>query len=177
MAKCQRILQAEGGNILDRVSKDPFISVLLVAHSGYRQASAEPIFRGRKLVLNYTGGSPCDDRKPLRRAPRREKEKDDDDEDEDDEGDKRKQGEDEDTDDDRADKKKSTDDSKGRRKSTLLSLTCDRESLAAKAHVSFIGASPDECTYFFEVKSIAACGGVIQDTQQTLGPGGVFGVT
>lgn len=140
------------------------------------QASAEPIFRGRKLVLNYTDGSPCDDRKPLRRAPRREKEERDDDEEEDDEGDKRKH-EDDDTDDERADKKKSTDESKRRRKSTLLSLTCDRESLAAKAHVSFIGASPDECTYFFEVKSIAACGGVIQDTQQTLGPGGVFGVT
>ena len=56
-------------------------------------------------------------------------------------------------------------------------MTCDRESLAAKAHVSFVGASPDECTYFFEAKSIAACGGVIQNTQQTLGPGGVFGVT
>lgn len=108
------------------------------------QASAEPVFRGRKLVLNYTGGSPCED---------------------------------DDMHDEKADEDEDIDESKGRRKSTLLSLTCDRESLAAKAHVSFIGASPDNCTYFFEAKSIAACGGVIQDTQQTLGPGGVFGVT
>lgn len=81
-----------------------------------------------------------------------------------------------DTGDNRADKGKNKENSKVRRKSTIISMTCDRESLAAKAHVSFIGASLDECTYFFEAKSIGACGGVIQDTQQTIGPGGVFGV-
>ena len=92
--------------------------------------------------------------------------------DDDDEDDGKNRG----NDDGRADKGKTKDKTKGRRKSTIISLTCDRESLAAKAHVSFIGASPDECTYFFEARSIGACGGVIQDTQQTLGPGGVFGV-
>jgi cation-dependent mannose-6-phosphate receptor len=41
--------------------------------------------------------------------------------------------------------------------------------------VSFVGASQDECTYFFEARSMAACGGV-NETEQTLGPGGIFGV-
>ena len=139
-----------------------------------RQASSEPLFRGRKLVLNYTDGSPCEEQGASHHVARREKElwnrKDDDDQTHtkiDDEID--------DTDDDRADKNKNTDRSKGRRKSTILSLICDRELLAAKAHISFISASPDQCTYFFEAKSIAACGGPAQD-KQTLGPGAVFGV-
>lgn len=94
----------------------------------------------------------------------------------DDEDKKHRHDDEDDTDDDRADKGKNKEKSKGRRKSTIISLTCDRESLAAKAHVSFVSASLDNCTYFFEAKSIGACGGVIQDTQQTIGPGGVFGV-
>ena len=124
----------------------------------YRQTSMEPIFRGRKLIMNYTDGSPCgDDTKSLRSR----KLKDDDDEDE--------------GDSDEDDKKKDHKYRAVRRKSTLISFICDHDSLAPKAHVSFIGASPDECTYFFEARSMAACGGVI-DPQQTLGPGGVFGV-
>ena len=55
-------------------------------------------------------------------------------------------------------------------------MICDKEPLGAKAHLQFIAASEDECTYFFEAKSIAGCPGAVQDTQQTLGPGGVFGV-
>lgn len=118
----------------------------------------EPIFRGRKLIMNYTDGSPCgDDTNRLRTR----KLKDDDD---DDEGDS-----------DGDDKKKDHKYRAVRRKSTLISFICDHDSLAPKAHVSFIGASPDECTYVFEARSMAACGGVI-DPQQTLGPGGVFGV-
>lgn len=61
------------------------------------------------------------------------------------------------------------------RKSTLISLLCDRDPLAPKASISFVGASPDACTYFFELRSMAACGGV-SEAQQTLGPAGVFGV-
>ena len=64
---------------------------------------------------------------------------------------------------------------KTRRKSTVISFLCERDSLVSKVHLSFVGASQDECTYFFEAKSIAACGGV-NETQQSLGPGGVFGV-
>lgn len=40
--------------------------------------------------------------------------------------------------------------------------------------LSFV-ASPDSCTYFFEARTSAACGG-IETAQQQLGPGGVFGV-
>ena len=57
----------------------------------------------------------------------------------------------------------------------MISMICDKEPLGAKAHLQFIGTL-DECTYMFEAKSIAGCPGAVQDTQQTLGPGGVFGV-
>lgn len=64
-----------------------------------------------------------------------------------------------------------------RRKSTIISLLCETDSLSSsdEATVAFVAASPDECTYFFEARSKAACGGIEQDTQQ-LGPSGVFGV-
>ena len=128
----------------------------------YRQASTEPIFRGRKLVLNYTDGSPCDDTS-TQLLPRKIT-NDDDDHDDDDK-----------KDDDNKHRKDSPSKKVTRRKSTLISFICERDSLAPKAHLSFLGASPDECTYFFEARSMAACGGVIQ-AQQSLGPGGVFGV-
>ncbi|KAM0803382.1 mannose-6-phosphate receptor binding domain-containing protein, partial [Usnea florida] len=101
------------------------------------QASTEPFFRGRKLVLNYTDGSPCEP------------------------GSDRHKG------------SKSREPT--RRKSTLISFSCDHDSLAPKVHLSFIGSDPDECTFFFEARSLAACGGV-SEAQQSLGPGGVFGV-
>lgn len=109
--------------------------------------------------MNYTGGSPCDE--PSKRLRSRKLLDDDDD----DEGhDKPHKGKDH----------KYLGETR-RRKSTLISFICDHDSLAPKAHLSFLGASPDECTYFFEARSMAACGGVI-DPQQSLGPGGVFGV-
>ena len=120
----------------------------------YRQQSSSPVFRGRKLVLNYTDGSPCG--VPSNRLPRKLLDDEDDYDDDDD---------------DRDDHKKTI----TPRKSTLISLLCDRDPLAPKASVSFVGASPDECTFFFEVRSMAACGGV-GEAQQTLGPGGLFSV-
>lgn len=129
------------------------------------QASTEPVFRGRKLVLNYTDGSYCDDR-PNRLAARKLKDDPKDDDDDDEDHDKKP-----------IDRKKPSKPSETshRRKSSLISFTCDRDSLAPKAHINFIGASPDECTYFFEAKSMAACGGA-SIAPQTLGPSGVFGV-
>jgi cation-dependent mannose-6-phosphate receptor len=62
-----------------------------------------------------------------------------------------------------------------RRKSSIISFQCERDALAPKVHLSFVGASQDECTYFFEARTMAACGGV-NETEQTLGPGGIFGV-
>ncbi|KAH0541340.1 hypothetical protein FGG08_004178 [Glutinoglossum americanum] len=128
------------------------------------QLSTTPVFRGRKLVLNYTNGSPC--------APhasssfeRRKKNKD---------HSEKKPHKDEDNNSDGEDKS-SKKEPVTRRKSTLISLLCDRDPLAPKASVAFIGASPDECAYFFEARSSAACGGA-SDSEQTLGPGGVFGI-
>lgn len=117
------------------------------------------------MTLNYTDGSPCDSSYSSyyeQRSKSHGKDKDDDDDDDDD---------------DDEDRREHSRPSKApvRRKSTLVSFICDRDSLAPKAHVSFIGASPDECTYFFEARSMAACGGVIA-AQQSLSPGGVFGV-
>ncbi len=135
--------------------------------SSSREQSSELIFRGRKLVLNYTGGSPCDEERT--KVPRRIVGDDDDKND----GDNHRKEDDREDDDKKHDngKKKSA----VRRKSTIISFLCERDSLAPKAHLSFIGASQDECTYFFEAKAMAACGGV-SETQQPLGPGGVFGV-
>jgi cation-dependent mannose-6-phosphate receptor len=65
-----------------------------------------------------------------------------------------------------------------RRKSTIISFLCDSESTdpkAPKVAVSYVGVDEEECAYFFEARSSAACAG-IETTPQQLGPGGVFGV-
>ncbi|MCJ1478265.1 Cation-independent mannose-6-phosphate receptor CI-MPR [Lambiella insularis] len=119
------------------------------------QTATAPVLRGRKLVLNYTEGSPCDKSAAgrSRDLTRASKEVDD-------------------KEDDRKHSKGGSGDA--RRKSTIISLLCDRE-LSVKATVSFVGVSPDECTYFFESRSVAACGSVSEE-QQALGPAAVFGV-
>ena len=138
----------------------------------------EPVLRGRKLVLNYTGGSPCGgggaevkSRRSVDLLGEREI-IDDDDDDKDD----KKKGKDSDKDDD---KKKPSDDSpkhsSTRRKSTIISMLCDRDPMSPLLTLNFVGADTDECTYFFEARSSAACGG-IEVAKQTLSPGGVFGV-
>ncbi|KAJ9630413.1 Cation-independent mannose-6-phosphate receptor CI-MPR [Taxawa tesnikishii (nom. ined.)] len=143
------------------------------------QQNSEPVFRGRKLVLNYTDGSPCPsvpasafshDLEDL--SPRKIIDDDDDDEDDDEDRPKKKPSHDDDDDD-----KKETEkphDSITRRKNTVISLLCNSDPLAPLMTLSFV-ASPDSCTYFFEARTSAACGG-IETAQQQLGPGGVFGV-
>lgn len=125
--------------------------------------NSTPIFRGRKLILNYTGGSLCPSSSHTRRSEpislsSRAIIDDDDDDDDDDE---------------RPSKKKPSEGKSERRKTTILSLLCDSDPLA-KTSISFV-AAVDSCTYFFEGRSPHACGGVHQETQ-TLGPGGVFSV-
>ena len=61
------------------------------------------------------------------------------------------------------------------RKSTVISFLCDRDPLKTEAAVAFVASSPDECTYFFEVRSLAACG-MSESSKSGLGPGGVFGI-
>ncbi|KAL6705214.1 Cation-independent mannose-6-phosphate receptor CI-MPR [Coniothyrium glycines] len=120
--------------------------------------NSEPIFRGRKLILNYTGGSLCPSSPKSSRSLPREIISDPDDDDDDD-----------------APKKKPSKDKTDtkRRKTTVISLLCDSDPLA-KTSISFV-AAVDECTYFFEGRSASACGGVHAE-KQALGPGGVFGV-
>lgn len=126
------------------------------------------MFRGRKLVLNYTDGSPCDSSARRRALLAHEAE---------DIGPSELIGGDDDEEDDWESKTPSK--STVRRKSSIISLLCEREPMAPKvpqAAVAFVGASQDECTYFFEVRSPAACAGAEIDSSSGLGPGGVFGV-
>lgn len=57
----------------------------------------------------------------------------------------------------------------------IISFHCEKEPLAAPAAISFVGTDPDECAYFFEVRSEAACGGAAP-VQAGVGPAGVFGI-
>ena len=126
------------------------------------QQNAHPIFRGRKLLLNYTGGSPCpdldEDGQPIdarslststspsspvsttSSLPSLKKSKN------------------------------------NRHKSTLLTFQCDTSpSLTTHPSISFLG-SPDHCIYIFEVRSRYACAGATGPPadSNSLSPGGVF---
>ncbi|KAL9027952.1 MAG: hypothetical protein Q9196_003603 [Gyalolechia fulgens] len=127
------------------------------------QASTELVYRGRELSLNYTNGSPCNSPSTHDRRKLKHNEDDDNEEDDDDDDEKSHKG------------KSSKDDDDVRRKSTLISFACDPNLPEGKAHVSFVGTSPDQCTYFFRTKTMSACGGVT-DPPTGLGAGGVFGV-
>ncbi|KAL4780026.1 mannose-6-phosphate receptor binding domain-containing protein [Aspergillus varians] len=95
------------------------------------QQASDPFFRGRKLVMNYTDGSPCD-------------------------GEFIGKG--------------------SHNKSTIISFLCDRDISAYSPTISFVGTM-DQCTYFFEVRGSAACGGFSHDSAgQGLSPGGIFGI-
>ena len=115
--------------------------------------------RGRKLLLNYTNGSPCpeldEDGDPISASLLDVRKILD--------GDNRTHG------------------SKGstsrviRKKSTILSFICDTSStLSTTPRISFV-ASPDHCSYIFEVRSRYACAGATPAHEAgTLGPAGVF---
>ncbi|EGD84196.2 hypothetical protein H112_07884 [Trichophyton rubrum D6] len=138
------------------------------------QQSSSLLFRGRKLVLNYTDGSPCPSSPRGKKLFRRKIVDGDDDDDEDNDKDGDKKGDD----DEKKkgdDKKKDPEDKVERRKSTLMSFLCDRDLVTPAATFSFVG-SPDSCSYFFEVRTAAACGGVAASTDGGVGPAGIFGI-
>lgn len=57
-----------------------------------------------------------------------------------------------------------------------MSFLCDRDALPNQATPSFVGTM-DSCTYYFEIRSSAACGGIaVNPNGGGLGPAGVFGV-
>jgi cation-dependent mannose-6-phosphate receptor len=132
------------------------------------QMSTQPVFRGRKLVMNYTGGSPCgadaeDEDNWYERRGVGERSQDEDDEDRD--------GSDED---DRSSRRKSK--KPVQRKNAIFSFLCDQEpvdSSKPKVQVSFVSWSPDECTYVFEARSRHSCGGLAKQPK-SVGAGGVF---
>lgn len=119
--------------------------------------------RGRKLFLQYTGGSPCGESKS--RSEERDAPPfvyDDADISQIDESVV-------------AEAVKSGDDDR-RRKSTIISFLCDRDPTSSQAMVSFVGTDPDECAYFFEARSVHACASAEPHKPGSVGPGSVFGL-
>ena len=115
-----------------------------------------PVIRGRKMVLNYTDGSPCPELTKRDDATSLEIIGGDDDDKKNEDGDEKKHS------------------SSTRRKTTIISMLCERDPLMPQLTLSFV-ASPDECTYIFEARTSAACAS-IETAKQTLSPSGVFGV-
>ena len=121
--------------------------------TGTRQLSTTLTLRGRRLVLQYTHGSPCGKEEKKRRA--------------------RDAGT---WDDEFADKEVEAYTKNGsRRKSALISFHCDKDPLATTASATFVGVDPDECAYSFEVLSRAACVAA-QPAKQGVGPAAVFAI-
>ncbi|KAK1775193.1 mannose-6-phosphate receptor binding domain-containing protein [Copromyces sp. CBS 386.78] len=135
--------------------------------------------RGRKLVLQYSEGSPCeppedkDDKRKRSRGIHQgaaySKYSDDQDEDRDDDQTDSDSHSDSDKQNTNASKEKT------RRKSATISFLCDRSPDSPTA-VSFVGTDPDECSYFFEVRSQHACAGAEPHKPGSVGPGGVFAI-
>ena len=148
------------------IVEGPADSLLLLRN---RQLNTQPVIRGRKLVLNYTDGSPCP---ALASDKHRRAELDTLDQSEffSSPSSSSTTNTTEIIDDPSPSGKLSS----TRRKNSIISFLCDRDPLNPPLTLSFV-ASPDECTYIFEARSGAACAG-IEQAKQTLSPGGVFGV-
>lgn len=131
------------------------------------QASSALTARGRKVSLQYTGGSPCggDGRTKDKRAPSvhsgaAHHEFDDE---------QAAEGA-------RRDQLRHSATERERRKSATLAFVCDHDMVGEKAAVSYIGSSPDGCAYFFDVRSSHACAGVEPHPRGSVGPGGLFAI-
>ncbi|KAK4448840.1 mannose-6-phosphate receptor binding domain-containing protein [Podospora aff. communis PSN243] len=145
--------------------------------------SGELVPRGKKLVLQYSGGSPCGKSKGKDEVKRGNVHNgasyrgysDDDDE----EKPRKKEAKDKDDDQkkpskDKDDKEKEKEKDK-RRKSATISFLCDRDPDVVTS-ASFVGTDPDECAYFFEVRSQHACAGAEPHKPGSVGPGSVFAI-
>ncbi|KAI1469478.1 mannose 6-phosphate receptor domain-containing protein [Daldinia caldariorum] len=135
------------------------------------------VSRGKELVLQYTGGSPCG--KKVKRQAEAEADLD---------LERTSLAEREEKKDNGATipaptktavatktqkLSKETDEPK-RRKSTTIFFSCDRDAGAGAAQVSFIATDPEECSYVFKVKSQHACAGVEPHQPGSVGPGSIF---
>ncbi|KAK5663846.1 hypothetical protein OQA88_49 [Cercophora sp. LCS_1] len=147
---------------------------------GLQSGTLQP--RGRKLVLQYKDGSPCGDSK---NKDKRAGAVHDgasyryfDDEEEEDTWPTARESKDSDQKPEK-DKEKEKEDKKKdkttRRKSATISFLCDRDPDTPTA-ASFVGTDPDECAYFFEVRSQHACAGAEPHKPGSVGPGSVFAI-
>ncbi|KAI1384401.1 mannose 6-phosphate receptor domain-containing protein [Hypoxylon trugodes] len=132
------------------------------------------VSRGKELILQYTGGSPCgkskkretdiEERSSIHEGAAYR-------------GSDYEREEEEDsvsaTKTATATPAKETDEPK-RRKSATIFFSCDRDPGAGVAQVSFIATDPEECSYFFKVKSQHACAGVEPHSPGSVGPGSIF---
>ena len=117
------------------------------------------VSRGRELVLQYTGGSPCPELSDKASSSSSKK-----------------------YDDDKVKREIDSEpmfstqaSSTTRRKSATFAFLCDRDPLETTAHVSFVG-TPDQCAYFFKIRSPHACAGAEPHKPGSVGPGGVFAI-
>ncbi|KAK7408397.1 Cation-independent mannose-6-phosphate receptor CI-MPR [Neonectria punicea] len=118
--------------------------------------------RGRKLVLQYTGGSPCGPETTA--VAKRDPQTDYDYEQKNPDSN------------DNSSSPEEPEKDKVRRKSTTISFLCDRDPGATQANVYFVGTDPDECAYFFEVRSSHACAHAEPHKPGSVGPGSIFGL-
>ncbi|KAF4119306.1 cation-dependent mannose-6-phosphate receptor [Geosmithia morbida] len=131
--------------------------------------------RGRKLFVQYTGGSPCGpDAGKTTTARRRDASPDV-------IADKTSTAHDavgSDGDDDLVSTPHPhrAGDSTVRRKSTIISFLCDRDPTVSGTTISFVGTDPDECAYFFDARSIHACPAAEPHRPGSVGPGSIFGI-
>ncbi|KAG7135175.1 putative mannose 6-phosphate receptor-like protein like [Verticillium longisporum] len=129
------------------------------------QTSLDLQSHGRMLVLQYTGGSPCGADKP--KENNKTKREDSHDSYKGFGGEKLAEA----TDSDDEKKNKPV-----RRKSATLSFHCEPEQLAGQIGVSFVSTDPEECAYFFEIRSAHACARAEPHQPGSVGPGSVFAI-
>ncbi|KAF7543650.1 hypothetical protein G7Z17_g10574 [Cylindrodendrum hubeiense] len=138
--------------------------------------------RGRKLVLQYTGGSPCGPDAIIKSKRDTETGYNYGDENPESNPDPSAPEEtspaeaapDDTPGEDKPEEKPEED--KVRRKSTTISFLCDRDAGATQANVYFVGTDPDECAYFFEARSSHACAHAEPHKPGSVGPGSIFGL-
>ncbi|RYC57361.1 hypothetical protein CHU98_g8851 [Xylaria longipes] len=141
--------------------------------------SASPVTRGKELVLQYTGGSPCGKKKSRSRslgdrsavhASAAYRDYENDDEPPSAKPSSKTDGVNVGT------SKEDDEEDEVRRKSTTIFFSCDRDALGGNAQVSFIAVDPEECNYVFKVKSAHACAGAEPHKPGSVGPGSVFAI-
>jgi cation-dependent mannose-6-phosphate receptor len=152
--------------------------VVTLTRRCHRQSSMDLKSRGRKLVLQYAGGSPCGQKKSSSKrsslpiavrsgAESRSK--------------ALPGGREDERFHAHGDQKPPPPGNTGgsssnvsSRKSATISFLCNQDPSNPQTAVSFVGADPDECAYFFEVRSRHACLSAEPRQPGGVGPGGVF---